>query len=241
MVLWVLLRRKSAISSSEIFVLNLAAMDAFVCLNAPFAIYNIYFLNNYMIFIGTNCIYFFNLVGSPLFLCCICVERYMAVAHPVRYLRFKSLAYRVAVCAVAWAVTVAISSYLTAYIFNLPTNVMAGYTSALLVVMVFCNVSLLRSLRQSGPGRDEVHPVKKKAFQTVFTIFIILLVFYSPSVVIYPFQSYFSPIVFQCYVGPVCSAFIMPSSCMQPLLYLYNVGKLTCALLPCCAAPSPGP
>ncbi|RXM92346.1 P2Y purinoceptor 8 [Acipenser ruthenus] len=241
MVLWVLLQRKNTISSSKVFILNLAAMDAFVCLNTPLDIYNSLILGNNIVFIVTYFIYFFNLIGSPMFLCCICVERYMAVVYPVHFLRSKSLAYRGAICAVAWAVTVAISGYLAANIFNLPAHLMAGYTAALLVVMVFCNVSLLRSLRQSGPGQEEVHPIKKKAFKTVFTIFIISLVFYFPLVAIYPFKSYFNPVVFKCYVRPVCSSFAMPSSSIQPLLYLYNAGKLTRAQFPCCVVPSPSP
>ncbi|MGH0150626.1 UNVERIFIED_CONTAM: hypothetical protein FKN15_018087 [Acipenser sinensis] len=125
MVLWVLLQRKNTISSSKVFILNLAAMDAFVCLNTPLDIYN---------------------------------------------------------------------------------SLILGYTATLLVVMVFCNVSLLQSLRQSGSGQEEVHPIKKKAFKTVFTIFIISLVFYFPLVAIYPFKSYFNPVVFKCYLRPVCSS-----------------------------------
>ncbi|MGH0189839.1 UNVERIFIED_CONTAM: hypothetical protein FKN15_039014 [Acipenser sinensis] len=120
-----------------------------------------------------------------------------------------------------------------------------GFPANVMVLWVLLQrkntISSSKSLRQSGSGQEEVHPFKKKAFKTVFTIFIISLVFYFPLVAIYPFKSYFNPVVFKCYLRPVCSSFAMPSSSIQPLLYLYNAGKLTRAQFPCCAVPSPSP
>ncbi len=37
----------------------------------------------------------FAMTGHPLFQCLICVERYLAVVHPVTFLKFKPLRYRV--------------------------------------------------------------------------------------------------------------------------------------------------
>lgn len=47
----------------------------------------------------------FNLIGCPLLLTCMCIERYMAVVTPVLYMRMRKREHRMAVCAVVWFVT----------------------------------------------------------------------------------------------------------------------------------------
>lgn len=47
----------------------------------------------------------FNLIGCPLLLSCMCIERYLAVVRPVLYLKLRKLEYRVGVSAVVWVIT----------------------------------------------------------------------------------------------------------------------------------------
>ncbi|AWO97773.1 putative P2Y purinoceptor 6-like [Scophthalmus maximus] len=49
----------------------------------------------------------FNLIGCPLLLACMCVERYLAVIKPVLYLRLRKWEYRMAITAAMWAITLA--------------------------------------------------------------------------------------------------------------------------------------
>lgn len=46
-----------------------------------------------------------NLIGSPLLLTCMCVERYLAVLKPVLYLNSKRWEYRMAVSCAVWFIT----------------------------------------------------------------------------------------------------------------------------------------
>ncbi|KAK6471036.1 proteinase-activated receptor 3-like [Huso huso] len=241
-VLWILLRKQTAISSSEVFVLNLAVIDALFCLNAPLDIYKFYCPGNSIVNVVDYVVNYCNVFGCPLFLCCICVERYVAVVHPVTYLGFKSLTYRVVCSAVAWAITLAFSIYLTITEKDI-LYVHSGFISALFIVMIFCNLSILRILRRSAPGRDEIHPMMKKAFHMVFTILMLVLVSYSPIVAIFPFKAYFNETTFLCYIMPACYCFFIPKSFIQPLLYLSNVDTLSCVQFACnggcCVALSP--
>lgn len=47
----------------------------------------------------------FNLIGCPLLLACMCIERYLAVVRPVLYLRVRKWEYRMVVSAVVWVLT----------------------------------------------------------------------------------------------------------------------------------------
>ncbi|KAK6471548.1 chemokine XC receptor 1-like isoform X5 [Huso huso] len=241
-VLWILLRKQTAISSSEVFILNLAVMDALFCLNAALDIYNYYCPGNSIVDMVDCVVYYCNVIGCPLFLCCICVERYVAVVHPVTYLGFKSLTYRVVCSAVAWAIALAFSIYLTITEDDILYAV-SGFITALFIVMIFCSISILRVLRRSAPGRDEIHPMMKKAFHMVSIILMLVLVSYSPVVAMFPFKPYFNETTFLCYIMPVCYSFFIPRSFIQPLLYLSNVVTLSCVQFPCnggcCVALSP--
>jgi len=42
------------------------------------------------------------ITGRPLFQCLMCVERYLAVVHPVIFLKFKPLRYRVISSVIVW-------------------------------------------------------------------------------------------------------------------------------------------
>lgn len=48
---------------------------------------------------------FFNLIGCPLLLTCMCLERYLAVVKPVFYLRIRKIKNYLSVSAVVWLFT----------------------------------------------------------------------------------------------------------------------------------------
>ncbi|KAI4904394.1 hypothetical protein NFI96_001729 [Prochilodus magdalenae] len=113
-----------------------------------------------------------SLSSRCLFQSCVCLERYLAVVHPVTFLRYKPLRYRVGCSITVWVCSVAIAFIYSWRFPNMPYDVFSAIYLLVLIVDVFCCVSILRKLRDPGPRdmeRDagEMNAAKKKAFQVV--------------------------------------------------------------------------
>ncbi|KAJ8372205.1 hypothetical protein AAFF_G00293240, partial [Aldrovandia affinis] len=103
-VLWLIVRGSEGVLASEIFTLNLAALELIYCLQVPLTLLNDLVLNSIL---SKLLSFFFGLIsfGRPLFQCCTCVERYLAVLHPLTFLRYRPLRYRVGCSALVWMIT----------------------------------------------------------------------------------------------------------------------------------------
>ncbi|MBN3303709.1 GPR35 protein, partial [Amia calva] len=176
MVLWILMRNKSHLSPFEIFRFSLSILDMLFCISILVADINFLFLKN------------INFFGGPLYRACLCVDRYIAVLHPITYMTFKGPRYRMACSAVAWIITLSLCTLQSLHLirFDEIEGIAAFYI--VVPVMGFCNISILRALRQSGPGSEGIHPMKKKAFKTVLVILLIMLVNYLPSIATFTFK-----------------------------------------------------
>lgn len=221
-VLWLLHKNKSDSTTSDIFILHLAILDTFFCLIPPLELANIVYLTTSSTWYVLR--FFYGVKdSSPLFLSCICLDRYMAVLHPITFTELKDRSHRPMLAAVMWIVTLA---YSTAKCVGNIVNFDKVFTVMILAAftfMVFCNVAILWALRQSGPGRDEMHPVKKRAFKMVLIILAIIVFNYFPPVALFPFQHYFSLDVFRCYIHHIVFGFRTFSSSIQPELYLFKL------------------
>nr|XP_040053036.1 proteinase-activated receptor 3-like [Gasterosteus aculeatus aculeatus] len=226
MVLWLIRSKKGDSSTSDIFIFHLAILDMFFCLTPPLEVANIVFLTTSSTWYVLR--FFYGIKDtSPLFLCCICLDRYMAVVHPITFTELKGRRHRTVMAAVVWLIILAYAGAKSAD--DIP-NFEAVFTATILAAfafMVFCNISILLALRQSGPGRDEMHPVKKRAFKMVLIILAIIVFNYFPLVALMPFKSYFQPGVSLCYVHYVVFGLMDFSSSIQPMLYL-SKEKLHC-------------
>ncbi|CAM4609096.1 unnamed protein product [Leuciscus chuanchicus] len=219
MVLWLIRKNKGDSSTSDIFIVHLALLDTFFCLTPPLELANIVYLTSSRIL---NVLLFFYGVkdSSALFLSCICLDRYMAVCHPITFTELKDQRHRSVCAGAVWLVTLVYAAAKCSA--NIPhfEKVFTVMILAAFAFMLFCNISILWALRQSAPGRDERHPVKKKAFKMVIIILAIIVFNYFPPVALFPFQEYFIPEVFHCYIHYITFGFMDISSSIQPVLYL---------------------
>nr|XP_015194390.1 PREDICTED: G-protein coupled receptor 4-like [Lepisosteus oculatus] len=222
-VLWLILRKTGESSTSDIFIFNLAVMDGFFGCMVPLDIVNVFLLNNKDVWYAQKFAYGVKDMGGPLFLSCICLDRYVAVLHPITFTGLKDHKYRAACSVVVLAITLA---YAIAKAIGGIENFEKIFTVSILTAfafMLFCNISILWALKRSGPGKDEMHPMKKKAFKMVLSILAIIVFNYLPPVALFPFQQYYSVDVFKCYIQPFAFSFVNISSSTQPLLYLSRV------------------
>ncbi|XP_035254872.1 G-protein coupled receptor 183-like [Anguilla anguilla] len=228
MVMVILVRNRREASTSDIFIFLLAVMDAYFGVMVPFSFLNLYLWQSKQGWRAIKFMYGVKDTSGPLFLSCMCLDRFLAVVFPITFSRLRAHKYR-AGCSVA--VLLLTFSYAAAKtVGGLPNfeKIFTGEILAAFALMVLCNSSILWALRRSRAGKDEMHPMKKKAFKMVLSILCIIIFNYLPPVALFPFQDHYTPDVFRCYVQPAGFAFVNASCSMQPLIYLSRVENLPC-------------
>ncbi|AWP19046.1 putative G-protein coupled receptor 183-like [Scophthalmus maximus] len=226
LVIAILIRNRKEPSTSDIFLGCLAAMDVYFSAMPPLSFLNLYLWHSKGVWSALKFSYGVKDTSGPLFLSCICLDRFVAVVFPIQFGQLKHIKYRLSLSVLVLCLTFAYSAAKT--VGGLPNfeKVFTGEVLATFTWMVVCNMSILWVLKRSrGAGKDEMHPMKRKAFKMVLSILCIIVFNYLPPVALFPFEDFYSPDVFRCYVQPVGFAFLNVSSTIQPLVYLCRLEK----------------
>ncbi|XP_026089802.1 C-C chemokine receptor type 8-like [Carassius auratus] len=232
-VLRLIITGKGSKVAQEFFNLNLAICEISYCVNYLLSILASFIWFSHLKTL-TSFLVGLAITGRPLFQCLMCVERYLAVVHPVTFLKYKPLRYRVICCTAAWIITLVSC---TCCIFTIiPYYIVYLWFFSLqfllfLSIQLFCLVAVLRALKQSGPGergreRGEENHMKRRAFHLILITTASMIIIYAPFSI-----SAFVVIVSQHYIKELFYfSFICFSlaSFVQPVLYLQRVGKLSC-------------
>uniref|UniRef100_UPI0037E70B7E G-protein coupled receptor 183-like n=1 Tax=Semicossyphus pulcher TaxID=241346 RepID=UPI0037E70B7E len=227
LVIAILINNRKDPSTSDVFLGCLAFMDAYFGSMTPVIFLNLYHWQSKEVWSALKFSYGVKDTSGPLFLSCICLDRFIAVLFPILFGQLKPIKYRLSISVLVLCLTFAYSSAKMVGGLHNFEKVFTGEVLATFTWMVVCNVSILWALKKSrGVGKDEMHPMKKKAFKMVLSILCIIVCNYLPLVVLFPFEDYYSPDVFRCYVQPVGFAFLNISSTIQPLVYLSRLEKL---------------
>ncbi|KAM8899869.1 uncharacterized protein AB9W97_010092 isoform 1-T1 [Spinachia spinachia] len=176
-------------------------------------------------------VYYF---GQQLFHTLTCVERYVAVVHPVAYLRLRSqkgaTARDVSIGCV-WLLCFANISLLPCADSNSMTILALCLEVFIFIVVSFCSLSVLCVLIGPGPGsggegRQRVDRSKMRSFYTVVVIMGLLVVRVGGTAVYSAL--YVSPDVG---ASEICSLLLastwstLPCSLVLPVLFLHRAGK----------------
>ncbi len=229
-ITWLIITGTGNGVASEFFNLNLSICEIGNSLNAMFGILTCFFSS----FIAVT--YFLQglgITGRPLFHCLMCVERYLAVVHPVIFLKYKPLRYRVICCTVAWIIILGSCLCCTFILisFSMVQNVWFISIQFLLFffTQLFCLVAVLRALKQSGPGekkREEENHTKRRAFYLILITIVITIIQYSPFTV----TGFFVILTQKSFLDVWCPAFVcyVLAGFVQPIYYLQRARKLSC-------------
>ncbi|XP_009297999.1 uncharacterized protein isoform X2 [Danio rerio] len=213
--------------TSDIFLGCLAFMDAYFGFMTIISFFNLYLWQSAMAWLAIKFSYGVKDTSGPLFLSCVCLDRFIAVLFPIAFGQLKDIKYRICLTIAILLLTFAYSSAKTIGGIHNFEKVFTGEVLFAFTWMVACNVAIMIALKRSrGSGKDEMHPMKRKAFKMVLSILIIIVSNYLPPVALFPFEDHFPRMVFTCHVQPVCFAFLNISSTIQPLTYLSRLEKV---------------
>ncbi|XP_048021441.1 hydroxycarboxylic acid receptor 2 [Megalobrama amblycephala] len=229
-VLWLIITGTESGVASMFFQLNLSVCEIGICVNSLFFIFAFWFSSL------KTLVYFLiglAITGRPLFQCLMCVERYLAVVHPVTFLKYKPLRYRVICSATAWIIT--LGSCFSSMFLPLNTIEQTWFFSVQFILFIsiqlFCLVAVLRALKQSGPGergreRKEENNMKRRAFHLILITTVNMVIIYAP----YTVTGLFTIVTKQNIraLWSICLLCFLLLGFVQPLLFLYHAEKLSC-------------
>ncbi|XP_067229256.1 G-protein coupled receptor 4 [Chanodichthys erythropterus] len=238
LVMWQILRKKSEGSTSNIFIFNLSVLDAYFGLMTPVDLANRLYFSDDHIWYSVRFAYGLKDV-TPLFLTCICLDRYVAVVHPILFTGIRDNRIRISISIVVWGLILAYS-LTKCFLGVLSVNeVFSGVILAAFFVMVFCNLSIIWVLRKSVAGKEVMNPVKKRAFKMVTIVLAIIVVNYLPPVALLPFASTYSFVTFRCKISLAVFSIMDLSCTIEPLLYISKMERSE--YCPCLQSPSKKP
>ncbi|XP_042603703.1 uracil nucleotide/cysteinyl leukotriene receptor-like [Cyprinus carpio] len=234
-VTWLIITGTGRGVASKFFILNLSVCEIGISLYCF-----VYAISYWSLSVSTIKLFFVGLTitGRPLFQCLICVERYLAVLHPVTFLKYKPLRYRVFCCTVAWIICLG-SCVFCMYILGEDDMHLYTWFFSLqflfyLSIQLFCLVAVLRALKQSGPGerggeRNEENHMKRRAFHLILITTVSMAIIYGPYLIIgfltIMIKQLIQPLWF---IGLTCYVL---AGFVHPLLHLHRAGKVSCLRL----------
>lgn len=223
---------RATISHSDVFTYNILPMELFSILANGCNVYlmlthqtTLIKLPRVLVTISMN--------GQNVIHLISCVEHYVAVLHPITYLQSKNPRnIRIRNISIVCLWVCLIGGSLSAQKLELTLDSILIITMLSLGLQVafiaFCGISILCSLTSPGPGdahrgRVNVDLRKKRAFYTVTAVMGALLIRF--------FGIFLQVFVFfwmnnTCFIQSFFGCFGLPSSLVQPLLFLHRAGKL---------------
>ncbi|XP_066502993.1 G-protein coupled receptor 4-like [Hoplias malabaricus] len=234
-IIRLLVSKNGGVDVCVVFALNHVVSEILFCLVAP--LYTVCIIS-LEICVGPLLGFWLGITlpARYLFPCWVSVERYVAVIHPVTFLRFKPLRYRVACSSVAWicALSLGIASMVTFP--GMPYNAFGALYLFIFLLDSFCCIGILKGLLRPGPGdregnREEMNTAKKKAFKVVSLNLVIFLIQIIPVALSFGLLGLIPRDEFKLAVAIGLDINIL-GGFIHPFFVLHRAGKLT--FIKCC-------
>ncbi|XDV38353.1 hypothetical protein PO909_007792 [Leuciscus waleckii] len=226
-ILWLIVKGRRI--ASEFLNFNISVCEICICVSYLTSLLVIRFpeLGAFSIFLTGLYV-----TGRPLFLCLMCVERYLAVVHPVTFLKFKPLRYRVICCAAVWLMALGSCLFSMFTIVKYVQVYMCGRLLQFLLflsVNLFCCLTVLWALKKPGPGkigkeRKERNQMKRRAFYLILIITATMVIMFVPAIISgFLFLLLSQDVLIYVYLSFFCFNL---AGFVQPVMYLHQAGKL---------------
>ncbi|XP_078020848.1 uncharacterized protein LOC144459913 [Epinephelus lanceolatus] len=225
-----------SMSHSDVFTYHMVTVEIFGVVGSFLYCLSIFTETVTMLLVGmfVSCVIF---PGQTLFHILTCAERYLAVVHPVTYMRLReSGGVRIRnICIMcAWLLIVGWVGVTYLHLPDFPSIPLLCMMGASAIVICFFCLSVLCVLIRPGPGevgkdKEQVDQSKQRAFHIIRAITGVLLlrtVGLLVSFGLYYLQSLST--VDLCTLMDAGIFLTVPSSLVLPLLFLHKAGKLAC-------------
>lgn len=210
-----------------IFAVNLTLVEILYCLVAPLYCPCVVSLTLCVgpllgLWLGTC------MAGRYLFQCWLCLEQYVAVIHPITFIKFKPMRYRVGFASMAWFYSLG-NGVASGYMFpGVPYDAFGAVYFIVFFLDSFCCLSVLKALVRPGPSdKDdgEMNAAKKRAFKIISMNLTTFLVQVLPIVISFSLLSTLPAEGF--HLGVAISMTInIAGGFVHPIYVLYKYGKL---------------
>lgn len=218
-------------SHSDVFTFNMIIIEITNVIGSIIICVGTYTYTLQMITLGTY-IFAFNFHGQIFFHLLICLERYLAVVHPITYLTLrkeKGIKIRNIFVVGVWVMCFASLSILL--LKDGGDEIVLGFVVVpILITVIFCNLNILMVLIRPHPGNRRCQKVDKSkmiAFCIIFVIMFVLLLRFG-----WDLFSIRLICSFKFQLEQVCIIIMstvwtsIPSSTVLPLIFLYRARKL---------------
>lgn len=228
-------RRSSATSHSDIFIYHVSALDIIFVFAATLYLCGRYYGITEIMLVGLS-VANFSFPGQFLFHSLTCVERYLAVVHPITYLGLRqSGAVKIQNIS---TVCVWLLSFGWYALTHLGQDILIFILSLLafcLVIVSYCSLRVVYVLIHPGPGevgggRKQIDKSKQRAFHTILVITGVLwLCFLGILISVALYRSRLLSNNDGCVALVIGYWFSLPSNLVLPLLFLQRSGKPVCS------------
>ncbi|XP_074480355.1 uncharacterized protein LOC141761045 [Sebastes fasciatus] len=233
---WRKQRRSATMNPIDVFTYHMVAMEMIGICASVVCCFGAFTGRGNMVGVGCNMFAIISCV-KMFFHVLTCMERYVAVVHPITYLTLSKtggVAIRNISIGCVW---LSCSGLIALRILtNRNFNMILFFCNLVLSLIVssFCSLSVLRVLIRPGPGdegenKGKIDKSKQKAFITITAIMAVLLLRFGGNLVCLALAS--STVLStrnRCVVQISGIWFCLPSSYVMPLLFLHRAEKLLC-------------
>lgn len=223
-------------SHSDVFTYNMVVIELMNIMGSVLCCCGVHAHISIMVMIG---VYLFSVTFSAqlLFHVLTCVERYLAVVHPVTYLGLRNtngIRMRNLIVVFSWLLSFTGTAVMSMANHTVITIVSFSIVTFAVIVITFCSISVLCVLLHSGPGegggeKHRVDKVKLRALHTIMAILGVLMLRFVGNIytnILYDSQHL--DLAQRCGLWLSEFWFCLPSSLVLPLLFLHRTEKLPC-------------